>query len=85
MSHRALADVCWCCTHVCVVESWLAKLWPLQTAQRRVESIRCSEKGVVLVVQARVIYTTGETEEISLDEIVRDKALSLITSQQNLW
>ncbi len=38
-----------------------------------------------MVAQARVIYTTGETEEISLDEIVRDKALSLITSQQNLW
>lgn len=35
--------------------------------------------------QAKVIYTTGETEEIDLDEIVRDKALSLITTQQGLW
>ena len=36
-------------------------------------------------LQAKVIYTTGETEEIDLDEIVRDKALSLITVQHGLW
>ena len=32
-----------------------------------------------------MIYTTGETEQIDLNEIVRDKALSLINDQQNLW
>lgn len=37
------------------------------------------------MLQAKVIYTTGESEEIDLNEIVRDKALSLITTQDGLW
>ncbi len=39
----------------------------------------------VLVLQARVIYTTGETETVYLDEIVCSKTLSLIYNQQDLW
>lgn len=35
--------------------------------------------------QARVIYTTGEIEEISLDEIARDGHLSIIDVQADLW